>query len=86
MSALAVDAISLEKMGVPVAAIGSEAFVRTTGRGMCRAHGYPDYPLVTVHCAIGDSNVEGQIQTADQVRQAIDEALPQVEKLLQKQA
>jgi hypothetical protein len=42
------DAITLERRGIPAAAVGVEKLVETTGRGMCRAQGVPDYPIATV--------------------------------------
>ena len=42
------DAISLERRGVPAAAIGVKKLVETTGRGMCRAQGVPNYPMAVI--------------------------------------
>ena len=42
------DAITLERRGVPAAAIGVKKLVETTGRGMCRAQGMPDYPIAVI--------------------------------------
>ena len=42
------DAITLEQRGVPAAAIGVKKLVETTGRGMCRAQGMPDYPIAVI--------------------------------------
>ena len=33
---------------MPAAAIGVKKLVETTGRGMCRAQGMPDYPIAVV--------------------------------------
>jgi hypothetical protein len=74
MSALAVDAVTLERMGVPVAAIGSDALIRTTGLAMARAHGYPDYPFVAVPHFLAP--------TFAAVQQTVEIALPQVERIL----
>jgi hypothetical protein len=74
MSALAVDAVTLERMGVPVAAIGSDALVQSTGLAMARAHGYPDYPFVTVPHFLEP--------TFEAVQRALEIALPQVERIL----
>jgi hypothetical protein len=32
----------------PAAAIGVKKLVETTGRGMCRAQGMPDYPIAVI--------------------------------------
>ena len=42
------DAITLERRGIPSAAVGVQKLVETTGRGMCRAQGIPDYPIAVV--------------------------------------
>jgi hypothetical protein len=42
------DAITLERRGIPSAAVGVKKLVETTGRGMCRAQGIPDYPIAIV--------------------------------------
>ena len=42
------DAITMERRGVPAAAVGVKKLVETTGRGMCRAQGMPDYPMAVV--------------------------------------
>ncbi len=42
------DAITLERRGIPSAAIGVKKLVETTGRGMCRAQGLPDYPIAVI--------------------------------------
>ena len=47
------DAITLERRGVPAAAVGVRKLVETTGRGMCRAQGIPDYPIATIDHATG---------------------------------
>ena len=76
MSALAVDAITLEKLGIPVGAIGTDNLIKTTGRAMARAHGYHDYPFV---------NVPHFVEPTDAaVKRSIELALPQVEKVIQK--
>ena len=74
MSALAVDAMTLERMGVPVAAIGSDALVRSTGLAMARAHGYPDYPFVSVPHFLEP--------TFAAVERTVEISLPQVEAVL----
>ncbi len=33
---------------MPAAAIGVTKLVETTGRGMCRAQGMPDYPIAVI--------------------------------------
>jgi hypothetical protein len=74
MSALAVDALTLERMGIPVAAIGSDALVRSTGIAMARAHGYPNYPFVMVPHFLEP--------TFEVVQQTVEIAVPQAERIL----
>ena len=38
----------MERRGVPAAAVGVKKLVETTGRGMCRAQGIPDYPIAVI--------------------------------------
>lgn len=47
------DAITMERRGVPAAAVGVKKLVETTGRGMCRAQGMPDYPIAVIDHATG---------------------------------
>jgi len=43
----------MEKAGLPAASIGVEKLVKTTGRGMARAHGIPDYPIAVISHLMG---------------------------------
>lgn len=47
------DAITLERRGVPAAAVGIEKLVNTTGRAMAMAQGAPDYPIAVVPHELG---------------------------------
>jgi len=42
------DAITIEKRGLPAVVIGTDRLVNTTGRGMARAHGAPDFPFAVI--------------------------------------
>jgi hypothetical protein len=42
------DAITMERRGIPSACVGVQKLAETTGRGMCRAQGLPEYPLATI--------------------------------------
>jgi|DewCreStandDraft_4_1066084.scaffolds.fasta_scaffold329365_2 hypothetical protein len=53
MSASVVDAITLERRGMPAVVIGIEKLVKTTGRGMARAQNAPDYPIAVVGHELG---------------------------------
>ncbi len=43
-----VDTITLERMGVPAAAVGYSLLMNTTGRATARLHGVADLPFVTL--------------------------------------
>lgn len=47
------DAITLERRGLPAAAVGIEKLVNTTGRAMARAQGAPEYPIAVVRHELG---------------------------------
>lgn len=53
MSASVVDGITFERSGLPAVVIGIEKLVNTTGRGMARAQGVPDYPIAVVGHELG---------------------------------
>ncbi|MFQ5873948.1 MAG: hypothetical protein ACE5JL_09120 [Dehalococcoidia bacterium] len=75
MEVLAVDAIILEKMGIPVAAIGADTLIETMGRAIAQTHGYPVYPFMSVphyHRAVEED-----------VQRPIEVLLPQIEEILQ---
>jgi hypothetical protein len=42
------DAITMERRGLPAACVGVEKLVDTTGRGMCRAQGLPSFPIAKI--------------------------------------
>ena len=47
-SASVLDAITMSRRGLPSVAIGGELFIRTTGRGMARIQGLPQFPLIQI--------------------------------------
>jgi len=49
------DAITIEKRGTPAVVIGTDKLVNTTGRGMARAHGAPEFPFAVVKHPIEDT-------------------------------
>ncbi len=73
------DALTMERAGIPAAAIGVEKLVMTTGRGMARAQGIPDYPIAVVSHDMGamaDMHDDGEVQKMAAA------AAPQVEAIL----
>lgn len=47
-SASVLDAITMERMGRPAVVVGAERLANTTGRGMARLQGLPDFPIVVL--------------------------------------
>ena len=78
------DAITLERRGIPSAAVGVRKLVETTGRGMCRAQGVPDYPIAIVDhptgslASVSDAQTLSRFATlvADQVEQILTRGRP----------
>lgn len=47
------DALTMERKGIPAAAIAVEKIAQTTGRGMARVQGFPDYPIAGIPHEMG---------------------------------
>jgi|TARA_B100000315_G_scaffold194160_1_gene184775 hypothetical protein len=73
------DALTMEKAGIPAAAIGVEKLVMTTGRGMARAQGIPDYPIAVVS---HDMGAMADMHGDDEVMTMAAAAAHQVEAIL----
>ena len=73
------DAITLERRGIPTAAVGVKKLVETTGRGMCRAQGIPEYPIATIDHATGSLVSLNDAATASRYAAEIAD---QVERML----
>lgn len=71
-SAAVLDALTMEKRGIPAVCIGVETLVMTGGRGMAMAHGVPDYPIAGFRHKLGQ----------EEIRELVAEAIPQVIKAL----
>jgi hypothetical protein len=71
------DAVTLEKAGMPTVVVAVEKLANTTGTGMARAQGYTDLPIVPVDYAFG--SLESCFQPEEHERLAA-QALPGVEK------
>ncbi len=69
----------MEKAGVPAASIGIEKLVNTTGRGMARAQGIPDYPIAVISHAMGPL---ADLTSDEEVRELAASAAAQVEAIL----
>ena len=73
------DAITMERRGVPAAAVGVKKLVETTGRGMCRAQGMPDYPIAVVDHPTGSLASVTDAQTLSRYAALVAD---QVERIL----
>ncbi|HJN86672.1 MAG: hypothetical protein QF714_07605 [Dehalococcoidia bacterium] len=73
------DAITLERRGVPSAVVATEKLARTTGRAMARAQRAPDFPIATVEFHTG---LMTNLDSMDDAIRMAKEAFPQVEKIL----
>jgi hypothetical protein len=47
------DAIMIQRHGIPTAVVGVEKLIKTTGIGMARAQGVPDLPMIVLDHSIG---------------------------------
>ncbi len=73
------DALIMEKAGIPAAIIGIEKLVMTTGRGMARAQGIPDYPIAILS---HDMGAMADLKSDEDVQIMAAAAAPQVEAIL----
>jgi hypothetical protein len=73
------DAITLERRGMPAAAVGVEKLVNTTGRAMARAQGAPDYPIAIIPHELG---VVEDLRDDEEVNLLAKTVLDQVEAIL----
>jgi len=72
------DAITLERRGVPAAAVGVRKLVETTGRGMCRAQGIPDYPIAPIDHATGSLASLNDAATASRFAAEVADQVDQI--------
>jgi hypothetical protein len=73
------DAIALEKRGIPAVPIGVQQLVMTTGRGMARIQGVPDFPIAVLTHAMGALE---SIDDPKVIEGLANQAMPQVETIL----
>jgi len=69
----------MEKAGIPAACIGIEKLVKTTGRGMARAQGIPDYPIAVIAHPMGSL---ADLRSDEEAGELAVAAAPQVEAIL----
>ncbi|RMF94181.1 MAG: hypothetical protein D6736_00550 [Nitrospinota bacterium] len=73
------DAVNLERRGIPAAVVGLDKLVQTTGRGMARAQGYPGMRFAVIPYATSDWGGAAQ---EEELRAKAQAAAPQVERIL----
>ena len=73
------DAITLERRGIPSAVVATAKLANTTGRAMARAQGAPDFPIAMIDFHTGLMTNLASMEEATRLAQ---EAFPQVEKIL----
>ena len=73
------DAITLERRGIPAVPIGVQQLVVTTGRGMARIQGVPDFPIAVLKHPMGALE---SIDDPKVIEELANQAIPQVENIL----
>jgi hypothetical protein len=73
------DSITLERRGIPAVPIGVQQLVMTTGKGMARIQGVPDFPIAVLTHALGA--LEG-IDDPQVIKALADQAVTQVKQIL----
>jgi hypothetical protein len=73
------DAITLERRGIPAVPIGVKQLVMTTGKGMARIQGVPDFPIAVLTHAMGALE---SIDDPKVIEDLANQAIPQVENIL----
>jgi hypothetical protein len=73
------DAIYLERKGIPAAVVGQDKLVNTTGRGMAKAQGYPAMNFAIIPYSPTDW---GGAATKEELAAKAEVAAPQVERIL----
>lgn len=79
MSGSVLDAITMERRGIPSAPVGTEKLAMTTGRGMARIQGVPGFPIVSLTHDGG--NMTGW-RDLEEIEKMAQQAAPQVERIL----
>ncbi len=73
------DAIFLEKRGIPAANVGEEYLMKSVGAAMMKLHGMPNLPIATIPHARA---LETILKDEDDLRVIVEIAAPQVEAIL----
>jgi hypothetical protein len=73
------DAINLERKGIPAAVVGQDKLINTTGKGMARAQGYPSMSFAVIPYSATNW---GGAATDAELKEKADTAAPQVERIL----
>jgi hypothetical protein len=73
------DAITLERKGIPSAVVATAKLANTTGRAMARAQQAPEFPIATIEFHTG---LMTNLASLEEARRLAHAALPQVERIL----
>ncbi|MBI4307892.1 MAG: hypothetical protein HY684_03715 [Chloroflexi bacterium] len=70
------DAINLERKGIPTAVVGLDRLLNTVGKGMARVQGYPEMRFAAIPYL-------GTLQaTEEAIREKALDVVPKVERIL----
>jgi hypothetical protein len=73
------DAVNLERRGIPAAVVGLDKLVHTTGKGMAQAQGYPAMRFAVIPYSVTDW---GGAATNEELLAKAQVAAHQVERIL----
>ena len=73
------DAINLERKGIPAAVVGQDKLINTTGKGMAKAQGYASMDFAVIPYSAADW---GGSATDEELGAKAQIAAPQVERIL----
>ncbi len=73
------DAVELERRGIPTAVVGASLLVNTTGRGMALAHGFGNLKMVEIDQASGI--MTSGSDERDDIQELVNQAIPQIEAI-----
>jgi len=84
MSASVVDAITLERRGIPAAVIGVDKLVNTTGQAMATVQGAKDYPFAVISSELSSSGLSSSdsVSSDEEIEVMAKSIIPQVESIL----
>ena len=73
------DAINLERRGIPATVLGGDKLLNTTGKGMAKAQGYASMQFASYPYTLAD---RGAAATPEELRTISEQLAPQIERIL----